>query len=166
MKKYQYIETNTGNYLSLHIQSEQLTKEYNSSPYEDVQKKNLNVNMNISKQVSLSLEKLNHKEYVLLCKTVGITLDNAIEAASNSKDKVLNIDVYKEKEDVVIMIDNSFNKPIDIKKIGTKNYSTKGEGRGLGLYIIKNLLKNSDNLILEQNVHNQIFSSKIIVKQN
>ena len=39
MKKYQYIETNTGNYLSLHIQSEQLTKEYNSSPYEDVQKK-------------------------------------------------------------------------------------------------------------------------------
>lgn len=39
MKKYQHIETNTGNYLSLHIQSEQLTKEYNSSPYEDVQKK-------------------------------------------------------------------------------------------------------------------------------
>ena len=39
MKKYQYIKTNTGNYLSLHIQSEQLTKEYNSSPYEDVQKK-------------------------------------------------------------------------------------------------------------------------------
>ena len=35
MKKYQYIETNTGNYLL----SEQLTKEYNSSPYEDVQKK-------------------------------------------------------------------------------------------------------------------------------
>ncbi len=133
---------------------------------EDVQKKKLNVNMNISKQVSLSLEKLNHKEYVLLCKTVGITLDNAIEAASNSKDKVLNIDVYKEKEDVVIMIDNSFNKPIDIKKIGTKNYSTKGEGRGLGLYIIKNLLKTSDNLTLEQNISNQIFSTKIIVKQN
>ena len=39
MKKYQHIETNTDNYLSLHIQSEQLTKEYNSSPYEDVQKK-------------------------------------------------------------------------------------------------------------------------------
>lgn len=39
MKKYQYIETNTGNYLSLRIQSKQLTKEYNSSPYEDVQKK-------------------------------------------------------------------------------------------------------------------------------
>lgn len=39
MKKYQYIKTNTGNYLSLHIQSEQLIKEYNSSPYENVQKK-------------------------------------------------------------------------------------------------------------------------------
>lgn len=39
MKKYQYIKTNTGNHLKLRIQSERLTKEYNSLPYEDVQNK-------------------------------------------------------------------------------------------------------------------------------
>jgi two-component system, LytTR family, sensor histidine kinase AgrC len=133
---------------------------------EEVQKKKIKVNINISKQISLNLEKLNHKEYALLCKTVGITLDNAIEAADNSKEKMLNIDIYKENENIIIMIDNSFSKQVDIRKIGTKNYSTKGKGRGLGLYIIKNLLKTSNNLILEQKIENQIFNSKIIVKQN
>ncbi len=133
---------------------------------EEVYKKKLKVNINISKRISLNLEKLNHKEYALLCKTVGITLDNAIEAADNSKEKMLNIDIYEENENIIIMIDNSFRKKVDIKRIGTKNYSTKGKGRGLGLYIIKNLLKTSNNLILEQKIENQIFNSKIIVKQN
>lgn len=133
---------------------------------EEVQKKNLNVILNISKQVSLSLENINHKDYVLLCKTVGIVLDNAIEASSNSKEKMLNIDVYKEKDDVIIMVDNSYSKKVDLEKLGSKNYSTKGEGRGLGLYIIKNLLKTSKCIILEQTANNKIFTSKITIKQN
>lgn len=133
---------------------------------EEVQRKELNVNINISKQVSLSLEKLNHKDYVLLCKAMGIVLDNAIEASNNSRDKLLNLDVYKENENVIIMVDNTFNKKVDLDKLGTKNYSTKGEGRGLGLYIIKNLLKTSKYVVLEQSINENIFSSKIIVKQN
>lgn len=133
---------------------------------EEVQRKELNVNINISKQVSLSLEKLNHKDYVLLCKAMGIVLDNAIEASNNSRDKFLNLDIYKENENVIIMVDNTFNKKVDLDKLGTKNYSTKGEGRGLGLYIIKNLLKTSKYVVLEQSINNNIFSSKIIVKQN
>lgn len=133
---------------------------------EEVQKNDINVNMNISKQVSLSLENMNHKDYVLLCKTMGIILDNAIEASSNSKEKMLNIDVYKEKDDVIIIVDNSYSKKVDLEKLGSKNYSTKGEGRGLGLYIIKNLLKTSKCIILEQTANNKIFTSKITVKQN
>ena len=81
---------------------------------------------------------------------------------SNSLDEY----IISEKDDVIIIVDNSYSKKVDLEKLGSKNYSTKGEGRGLGLYIIKNLLKTSKCIILEQTANNKIFTSKITVKQN
>lgn len=101
----------------------------------DIDEDKYNVNVNISKQVSINLEKVDHKEYMSLCKIMGIVLDNAIEAMKNSEGKTLNIDVYKEKDNVIIEVDNTFDKSTtDITKIYSKNYSTKGKNRGLGLY--------------------------------
>lgn len=131
----------------------------------DIDEDKYNVNVNISKQVSINLEKVDHKEYMSLCKIMGIVLDNAIEAMKNSEGKTLNIDVYKEKDNVIIEVDNTFDKSTtDITKIYNKNYFTKGKNRGLGLYLANLLLKNSKYLHMEQRIINEYFNTKIYVK--
>lgn len=126
--------------------------------------KGYNIKINVFKQISNSFKDLPRKEYLNLYKIIGILLDNAIEASAKSKDKIINIDVYKENGKKIIIIDNSFKGKIELNKINNKNYSTKGKGRGLGLYIIKNILNNNDYIKLEQSIYNHIFSSKIIIK--
>ena len=127
--------------------------------------KNFNININISKQISNSLKNISHDDYVILYKIVGILLDNAIESAEKTKDKIINVEIYRESNIIYIIIDNSFKGKIDINKIGNKNYSTKGNNRGLGLFIINNLLKNSNSISLEQDINNNIFTSKVIINK-
>lgn len=131
----------------------------------DIENGDYNVLVNISKQVSINLEEQDHKEYISLCKITGIVLDNAIEAMKLSKDKFLNIEVYNEKENTIIEVNNSFeSKNTDIDKIYNKNYSSKGKNRGLGLYLAKMLLKKSKYLDMEQRVESNIFYTKIYIK--
>lgn len=124
-----------------------------------------NVNINISKNTNSSFKNLTNKEYLNLYKIIGILLDNAIESAAESKEKLINIDIYKEKNDLFIVIDNSFDKEVNIKKINNKYYSTKGKNRGLGLYILNKIIKENDNIIFSQSINNKIFTSKLQVKK-
>lgn len=130
----------------------------------EVKNKNLNININISKQLSSSLSNLDSNTYTLVCKIVGITFDNAIEASENSNEKIVNFDVYEENNNIVIELSNSYKNKIDLGKINNKNYSTKGKNRGLGLYIVKTLIKNNNNIILEQNKVDKFFITKIYIK--
>lgn len=129
-----------------------------------VDKDNIKVNLNISKHLSNSLFKLNNKDYKILCNIIGIILDNAVDASRKSLNKFINVDVYKENKKIIILIENSCRNKVDINKIKEKNYSTKGKGRGLGLYIANNLLRNTNNILLEQSINNKIFTTKIIIK--
>ena len=131
----------------------------------NLEEKGFNIKINVSKKISNSLKHLPQKEYAKLYKIMGILLDNAIEGASTSKDKIINVDIYKEKNIIYIVIDNSFNGNIDIKQVNNKNYSTKGKNRGLGLYILSNILENDNYINLEQVILDNIFSSKIIIKE-
>ena len=70
---------------------------------------------------------------------LGIALDNAIEASKDTKDPLITIDLYENKKSFFIKIGNNFDNNIDLDKLGEKYYSTKKQGRGLGLFsIIKN----------------------------
>ncbi len=127
--------------------------------------KKINYNINISKQVNIKLEKENYKEYVSLCKILGIIIDNAIEASEKTKDKLLIIDAYNDKDGIVIEVTNSCKeKDMDISSLYKKGYSSKGNNRGFGLHIARMLLKNSKHLKMEQECVNNLFITKIIIK--
>lgn len=127
--------------------------------------KGFNISINISKQISSSLKKIEHKEYLILYKLIGILLDNAVEAAYKTKERIINIDIYKDNRNIIIEINNTFSNKIDFSKINDKNYSSKGKNRGLGLYIVKNLLIRSNIISLEQKVDHNYFISQIIVNK-
>lgn len=129
----------------------------------DLDKKGIVVTVNISKQVSNKLEKIVYDEFIILSKCISILLDNAIDACIRSENKYLLIDIYKEKKNIIVSIENSFDDEIDFNLINLKNYSTKGQNRGYGLYIINKLLVNSRMISLDQDIKSDYFVSKLIV---
>lgn len=130
---------------------------------EDLQ---INVNINISNKVITKIEKINTSNFSKLCKIIGILLENAKEASKEAINKEILIDIYDTNfnSEIIIYIENTFNGQINISKINQKNYSTKGKHRGLGLYIVQDLLCGNDNIKLSQEIKNDKFISIIKIK--
>ena len=95
----------------------------------------------------------NHMKIYEFTRILGILMDNAIEAASECKDKMINVTFRKEEKRhrLLMIIENTYlNKEIDIDKIFQKSYSTKSKktNSGLGLWEIRQILKKNNNLNL------------------
>lgn len=131
----------------------------------DVKDKNVIININISKHLSNILENMHNKTYAAVCKIVGITFDNAIEASLKSKEKYITFDIYEEDNKIVIDIENTFKGKVDVDKISNKNYSTKGKNRGLGLYIVEKIIKNNNDINIEWSVDKNVFINKIYINK-
>lgn len=129
----------------------------------DMRKKGINLNINISKRVSSPLEKLPADEYVILSKILGIVMDNALEASLKSEEKIIIIEVFEEAGNVIISIENTYSIKVNINDLKKKNFSTKGKNRGLGLYIANMLLKKSKHITMEQKAE-ELFITIITIK--
>lgn len=98
-----------------------------------------------------------------LCKIIGILLDNAVEAAVESCEKELHIGIDNSPESTSIIISNSYlNKP-DLALIGRKGYSTKGAGRGIGLYNVFRILSRNPSFCLETTLQYNMFFQELII---
>lgn len=90
-----------------------------------------------------------------LCEILGIFLDNAIEEAKENDVKLVKMSATNTDGYVSFIIENSTKSKPDISKMFIKGWSTKGEERGLGLWIvnkIKNKYKNvSVNTLTDEN---------------
>lgn len=118
----------------------------------------------ISEEMYKLFDEMDTKLYYKVCKIIGILIDNAIEASTMSDDKLLLVDIYKEKGLINIYIENTFEGTVDINLINKKGFSTKGKNRGLGLHIVSTILRENDNLSLEQRVVNNKFVSILKIK--
>lgn len=101
------------------------------------------------------------RSYNLFCEALGVTLDNALESAKESKDKLVYIEFRENKEVVQMKIMNTFHGNIDLDKLGTVNYTSKSDGHGLGLYS----LFGRKNLTITTSIKNNLFVNKIEVKK-
>jgi two-component system sensor histidine kinase AgrC len=98
-----------------------------------------------------------------LCEILGILFDNAIEAAASSDDKAVSITMKNSDGELRIIIENSVKEMPNINKIFEKDFSTKGEGRGLGLWITRNIVKKYKNVMLNTFVEGNIFKQELII---
>jgi len=124
--------------------------------------KNIHFNLeyNVNKKIENTFEINNNFK---LYETLGILFDNAIEGASESKEKIINVVFSCEKTSFIINIMNTFSNDIDLEKIGNKDYSTKNRGSGIGLNYLK---KQKNKFTIKQTIINNIFSSEIIINKN
>ena len=92
---------------------------------------------------------LDAKSFNSISECIGIALDNAIEASEETEEPIIIMDLHEDKENIYLKIGNNYCNSIDLDNIGSKYYSTKNRGSGLGLFSIKrnNLVKESIKII-------------------
>ena len=109
------------------------------------------------------LEKMNVNLYRDITKVFGVLIDNAIDASLESEDKEFSLDFSKDKKQIIITISNTYNKDIDIKKIGKKGFSSKGKGHGFGLKLVKDIIKRNKNLELVSDYDDKYFIQTFLI---
>ena len=97
-------------------------------------------------------------------KIVGIYLDNAIDATKTIKNKEINIEFFLEEGYFCVLISNTFSGTLDIEKMGTMGYTSKGGKHGYGLSLAKEILREDKNLVSETSIYKNIMSQVIKVK--
>lgn len=97
------------------------------------------------------------------CEVLGILLDNAIEAAADSTEKFAKVTISSEGKNISFKIENSCKEKPDIAKMYQKDWTTKGEGRGLGLWIVNNIKRKNKNLILNTIVDDNLVQQELVV---
>ena len=101
------------------------------------------------------------RKYNRLCETIGLVLDNAVNASSKSKEKMLHIILLEDENMIKIKVINTFNDSLDVDKIGALNYTTNNNGHGLGLY---SLIGKKD-VLLTTKIINNLFECTIEAKK-
>jgi len=119
----------------------------------ELKKITFNFETNINKSININ-------NNFRLYEALGIIFDNAIEGASESKEKIINIIFSEEKNKITIKVMNTFNNSIDLDKIGEKDYSTKNRGSGIGLNYLK---KQKNKFKIKQSIRGNIFITEIII---
>lgn len=121
----------------------------------DIRNKGVEVVVNVGRNTISFFDNLESKYYMEICKVLGILLDNAGEAASKSKEKNVVIDIYKDNRNnkICVYIENSKSGEIDLKTINEKHVSSKGKGRGLGLFIVQGVVNKRDCYELQQEIN-------------
>ncbi|GFP74428.1 sensor histidine kinase [Clostridium fungisolvens] len=105
-----------------------------------------------------------HISEVEFSRVMGIILENALEETLRCDDKKLEIFVEAIGSDLNITVANTFKREeLDMDKIYNKGYSTKGENRGLGLYILKSIVDKNLNMTLNTFINEGMFTQDLYI---
>ncbi|HOA54267.1 MAG TPA: GHKL domain-containing protein [Clostridiales bacterium] len=118
--------------------------------------KGISVNMSVAGE----MENISGIKISDFCEIIGIFMDNAIEEASVS-DSVINIDMREGDNFIEISISNTCTTTPDMQKLTVDGYSTKGEGRGMGLAIAEKIISRYRNILHITTYENNMFTQTI-----
>ena len=131
-----------------------LTKKYN-----EADSKNIKVNISFL----LDLGNLHMKIYEF-ARILGILLDNAIEASSETEEKIINLSFRNDTKNSreLVIIENTYNdKNIDTEKIFEKGISGKENHTGLGLWEVRKIINKNNNINLHTSKNDKFFSQTL-----
>jgi two-component system sensor histidine kinase AgrC len=101
---------------------------------------------------------------LVLVRSLGIILDNAVEAAAEVEKGLLRIGIFSEGESTHIIVANSCDKAIPpLFQLKQEGYSTKGENRGLGLSNLDRILAKESHLTLDTKINKGLFTQILII---
>jgi two-component system sensor histidine kinase AgrC len=107
-------------------------------------------------------------DLVDLCRIVGILFDNAIEAydvGAGINNYKLRFGAIKKEASTQLIFENTITEPLPMAQIFSKGYTTKPEGQGLGLHILKQVIDKHSNADMLAESKNGLFSVIIDINQ-
>ena len=133
----------------------------------EAERRGIKVSANVSKKIENSfLKDLDTKTYKDLARLIGVYLDNAIDASEKSEDKKLGIEIYLIKENIKIIITNTFSNDVDLSKIGKERYTTKGKNHGHGLLLVSSIIHNNNRFIAKTKVAQNLYIQELTINKN
>ena len=129
-----------------------------------IRKNNIDFSIDISKNVKGYLSKITLEDMKTLTYILGIFCDNAIEECIKDKKSNISIEMYYIDKEVHIIVSNSIIDKIDLDKIGTRGYSTKGKNRGNGLYLIKKMLQEEEKMYISTKIINNYLIQSLKIR--
>lgn len=127
---------------------------------------NITINLKVERKVrKINLDNLPSKTNYDLCRAVGIIIDNAIEENLNLKEREILICMYILDEYLVIEVSNKCSIIPDMTRLDEKGYTTKSNGHGYGLSLLKEIVDSNKNIINERSINKDIFTQIIKIKK-
>ena len=127
--------------------------------YHEADSKNIKVNMTFL--LDFNTLKMPIYEFARI---LGILLDNAIEASSESQDKTINLTFrndFKSSRQLIIIENTFIDNNLDTEKIYEKGTSSKENHTGLGLWTVRKIIKKHNNINLFTSIKNNLFSQQL-----
>ena len=97
-----------------------------------------------------------------LTRMLGIYLDNAIEACLETEHPTINFHLGKMNQDIILIISNTFvDKGLSVAQMYKKEVTTKGDGHGIGLHNVSQILNRYDNIYHETLMEDGLFIQQV-----
>ena len=128
---------------------------------------NLDSNINVSIDIKNSLKKyesISPKLNKDCLKILGVFIDNAIEAVKNEKEKYINLEFIKQKEQIIITVRNTCTPRVNIKDLTKNGFTTKGKNHGYGLSLVSDIVRKEDALDIKFECDDDIFSATLVIR--
>lgn len=133
---------------------------------EEMKDKKINYFVDISPKVkNVKINKKIDKNLKDISKVIGVYLDNAIEASVKSKEKYIVLEVYVEDDKWVFSISNTYDGKISINQIDGEKFSTKGEGRGYGLSLARDIINHNKMLSQEREMKGIYYTQRLYMQK-
>lgn len=96
-----------------------------------------------------------------LLRVLGILLDNALEASSKTEEKIFTVGFLNAEHYIYIQIQNSSPEIQDVSTLFQLNVSSKENHTGTGLYEVRKLIEQYENVLLNTEYQNNRFSQTL-----
>ena len=100
-----------------------------------------------------------------VCRIFGILLDNAIDAAAESDEKRISLEMYRLDQKLVFVVMNTFKGDVNVAKTQEKGYTTKGKGHGNGLNYVKNIIARDNRYTLQTSLIGGYYTQKVTIEE-
>ena len=129
------------------------------------QKKRIKLIVDVSIKNKSHLQKLTENQIRDICILIGIYFDNAIEAAENTKEKYVLLEIYELSDKINIVISNTFKEEDNLDNRNEKGITSKGEGHGYGLYFANKIVTKNKWIESNQEVVEKYYIQTLSIKK-
>lgn len=98
-------------------------------------------------------------------RVIGVYIDNAMEASLASTKKYVIIEIESREDGIVFTFSNTYAGTINLEKMDSVGFSTKGKGKGYGLSIVKDIITKNSHLEQQREINGIYYVQKLIIKK-